>query len=621
MDDPAPSPAPAAPRPRDPHEIRIAEFRISRRVAAAVMFVLFELAPLFGLVLALRQERSIWVAIALFFIAAGALPAAGVWFGKGWAYILGQYVSGVGVVMVLVRGLSEGFHLAHFLIGGTYAGLFIAINVSRPSAAPEKAEPRAPDHLGAWLRENAEAIVIAFVMALVIRCFCIEVFKIPSSSMEPTLRGDRLQAGVGGDRIMVTKFAYEVAGISRFDVVVFKFPLNPAKNFIKRVVGLPSEELKIVDGNLYARPQKEGAFRIARKPLRIQDSIWIDAVDKESPADHLKDFAVFDSLWDQEEGDGGRHAGYTVFPGELATQEKGGERGATFRLGSRYEPRGTSADDLRIAFEFEITGPKGEVFAEISNRYGRFEARLSTEGDGALHLKGPEKATEALAKLRLAMDTRYRLDLCVYDGLAVLRVNGATLADIEFIQDDRRPALVPKPDRPVSFGARGVTFRVKDLTVGRDIHYAGRSGGIEEGEPLAIGPDQYVMMGDNVDNSHDSRAWTRRSYALDGDREIQFEAQAENPREEDRKRLLALLQDRFNLTPPPDVILEGDKDGNPWALYYTEPKGYRPRTGVGVIQGGGAKSLGSYPFIERKFIVGKAFWIWWPEGRWFRLIR
>ena len=74
-----------------------------------------------------------------------------------------------------------------------------------------------------WARENVEAIVVAFIMALVIRCFCIEVFKIPSSSMEPTLMGDNYgehyKSGctfdhgrrTGGDRIMVTKFYYALA--------------------------------------------------------------------------------------------------------------------------------------------------------------------------------------------------------------------------------------------------------------------------------------------------------------------------------------------------------------------------------------------------------------------------
>ena len=89
--------------------------------------------------------------------------------------------------------------------------------------------------------------------------------------MEPTLLGDVSRShsrdccpfnyyhvplgsdNATGDRIMVTKYYYAFSPVERFDVVVFKFPLNQAKNFIKRVVGLPNEELRIYRGNLYVR--------------------------------------------------------------------------------------------------------------------------------------------------------------------------------------------------------------------------------------------------------------------------------------------------------------------------------------------------------------------------------
>ena len=93
------------------------------------------------------------------------------------------------------------------------------------------------------LRELIETVVIAFLLALIIRTFVIQVFYIPSASMEPSL--------LIKDRIIVNKFIYHFQPIHRFDIVVFKFPGDPPRDFIKRVVGLPGESLQVVKGNLW----------------------------------------------------------------------------------------------------------------------------------------------------------------------------------------------------------------------------------------------------------------------------------------------------------------------------------------------------------------------------------
>lgn len=89
------------------------------------------------------------------------------------------------------------------------------------------------------LREYAEAIIIALLLALFVRTFIIQAFKIPSGSMENTL--------LVGDHILVSKFIYWLRDIERGDVIVFRFPKDESRDFIKRVVGLPGEEL-IVQG-------------------------------------------------------------------------------------------------------------------------------------------------------------------------------------------------------------------------------------------------------------------------------------------------------------------------------------------------------------------------------------
>jgi signal peptidase I len=99
------------------------------------------------------------------------------------------------------------------------------------------------------LRENVEAILLAIVLALFIRTFIVQAFKIPSGSMKETL--------LIGDHILVNKFLYGVKlpfvsttiiaykEPKRGDIVVFKFPEDPDKDFIKRVVGVAGD---VVEG-------------------------------------------------------------------------------------------------------------------------------------------------------------------------------------------------------------------------------------------------------------------------------------------------------------------------------------------------------------------------------------
>ena len=126
-------------------------------------------------------------------------------------------------------------------------------NNQKPLPAPAS-KPRG--FFGSILsRENIEAIVIAVVLALFIRTFIVQAFKIPSGSMQPTL--------LIGDHILVNKFLYGV-GIpftdiklldikkpGRGDVIVFIYPEDESKDYIKRVIGLPGDTIQIIDKQIF----------------------------------------------------------------------------------------------------------------------------------------------------------------------------------------------------------------------------------------------------------------------------------------------------------------------------------------------------------------------------------
>jgi signal peptidase I len=105
------------------------------------------------------------------------------------------------------------------------------------------------------MREYVETIIIALAIALFVRAFVIQAFKIPSESMKPTL--------LVGDHILVNKFIYGIripvtgkkvipfAEPLRGDVIVFIFPKDRSKDFIKRVIGLPGEKVEVRGHQIY----------------------------------------------------------------------------------------------------------------------------------------------------------------------------------------------------------------------------------------------------------------------------------------------------------------------------------------------------------------------------------
>jgi signal peptidase I len=104
-------------------------------------------------------------------------------------------------------------------------------------------------------REYFESIVIAVILALFVRTFVVQAFKIPTGSMENNL--------LIGDHLLVNKFVYgptmtalertilPVGTIRRGEVLVFKYPEQPDRDFIKRVIGLPGETLEVRDKKVY----------------------------------------------------------------------------------------------------------------------------------------------------------------------------------------------------------------------------------------------------------------------------------------------------------------------------------------------------------------------------------
>ncbi len=139
------------------------------------------------------------------------------------------------------------------------------MKICRQSASETQQSPQAV-HKKSAIRDYAESIIIALIIAFFVRTFVVQPFKIPSGSMEDTL--------AIGDHLLVNKFIYgikipmtnrrifRIRAPKRGDVVVFQYPKDTSKDFIKRVIGRPGDEIEIrnkkvyVNGESYENPHE-----------------------------------------------------------------------------------------------------------------------------------------------------------------------------------------------------------------------------------------------------------------------------------------------------------------------------------------------------------------------------
>ncbi|HCO38945.1 MAG TPA: signal peptidase I [Aquificaceae bacterium] len=111
-----------------------------------------------------------------------------------------------------------------------------------------------------WFKE----LVIVIIVVLFIRTFLVQAYNIPSGSMKPTLHV--------GDFILVNKLVYKLSEPQRGDIVVFKWPVNPQIDFIKRIIGMPGDTIEVKGEKVFINGKEV--------PLRFISKIQEDGTDK-----------------------------------------------------------------------------------------------------------------------------------------------------------------------------------------------------------------------------------------------------------------------------------------------------------------------------------------------------
>jgi signal peptidase I len=126
--------------------------------------------------------------------------------------------------------------------------------------------------LGEEIKDWVISILIAVVLAFFIRYYIVELYMVEGPSMRPTLQN--------GERLVVNKFLYRFKTPERGDILVFKYPRDPSRDFIKRVIAVPGDSVEIKEGRLFVNGQLMNETYILE---RTRGSYPLATV----PADHI----------------------------------------------------------------------------------------------------------------------------------------------------------------------------------------------------------------------------------------------------------------------------------------------------------------------------------------------
>lgn len=364
-------------------------------------------------------------------------------------------------------------------------------------------------------RENIEVVVFAIVMAMGLKVFAVEAYEIPTGSMQPTLMGTNLldpatKATDGGlhDRVLVDKISYWFRDPVRWEVVVFRYPLLAHNNYVKRLVGMPGEELMIEGGDIYVRPLGSTEdFTIARKPWNIQEPLWKRVVpgvgnDPTKWANWNRTGAY------ERESDGTlRFDGQTTIQYASSIRDRyldGYPDEIYFRVPNPSTRSSKRVSDLRIRFPLAADAATGPFRAEFM--MGPHPVEMLFEADGSFHLSLPDG--EFFQGQVEGLEEGIEIDLAFWDHCIRLAVDGDELL---FREMELAPGRNTR--NSIGFSSASKGWRLSPIQVWRDVHYLPPRQGAT---PLFRIPlEHYFMLGDNTQNSLDSRDWTAEVLRFD----------------------------------------------------------------------------------------------------------
>ena len=525
-------------------------------------------------------------------------------------------------------------------------------------------------------RETVESIAVAIILAFLFRGFVAEAFVIPTGSMAPTLRGRHMdivceqcdfeyntgasmenvedgrargevtvtccpicnfalplekdlnpnQQSFNGDRILVSKFAYQLNEPERWDVIVFKYPGNAKRNYIKRLVGLPGETLRIRHGDIYS-VDADGQANIVRKTSKKLKSMLHVVDDTDHVAEALTKVG-WPSRWQADSMLGDEQQWLQTEDGKAYVVQGGEEESWLNYRHLAPHPGDWGAIEAGFAPQW-LADTQGALIMDYysynDNRAGghttgsawvgdlAFEATIDVHSDqGELLLKLVEGGTDYLCRIDVATGEA-KLSMYNFAGEAeafddgsktrnaATSLQGTGERKIRYSNCDNQlllwvgnkvvefdgpttytpPAdVVPKwsPNNPgdmapVRIGANGAKLHVSRLRVLRDIYYLAQ----EADQRYQTEYVRNIWQAEIDDVIYDPSTWAETKVFADR-RTVEF----------------TLAEDQFF---PLGDNSPQSKDARLWSggshdtVYHSPP-----------------------PYVERELLIGKALVVYWPHG-------
>lgn len=429
-----------------------------------------------------------------------------------------------------------------------------------------------------------EWLITAFILAFVFRAFVMEAFRIPTGSMADTLMGahfrlrcpecgykyeygfvpshygleedtippqpvkmgeqtrcpncgyftpaNKVMPVANGDRILVLKCIYQFKEPNRWDVVVFKNPLNPSENYIKRLIGLPGDTIEIIDGDIYVNG------RIARKPPAVQQELWMPIYNHDyQPVSPNQRGAFNGDRWQPPFEFG--TSDWKINPAnatqlvldspadKVNTLTYGAPSANGFNITYAYNEvrmymRKPECSDLMVRFYLQAGSDQGQIGIALSKKGILYRARVDLSGRMVLSKDNGERETELVKRedVKLPPPGAFALvKFAVVDHQLLFEYNGSELSvDLGRSAGAMEQGKEPSP-RAAIFGSGKLTL--SHVAVFRDIYYIGdsqanRAARAVEGNPFTLGKDEFFVLGDNSPNSEDGRWWPEPAVANRG---------------------------------------------------------------------------------------------------------
>jgi signal peptidase I len=344
---------------------------------------------------------------------------------------------------------------------------------------------------------------------------------------KPALR----RAASRGDQIFVLKCIYQFLDPKRWDVIVFKNPVQPQINYIKRLVALPGETAEIIDGDIYIDDE------IARKPPHVQEELWMCVYDNDYQPARPQEKRFNGHTWMQpfkaDTAEGWQLTADSMAQFSLDTQTNG----APMYL--RYNP--SLGNDFRSTYAYDATGRYSEmpVCSDLMMRYYvkmeaqsaagiqlskygiRYEGWINSQGQMTISRLENDSTKKILVDgvSSGGLSGFQQIRFANVDHLLVLEYGDSRIEyDLGLGRDDAGTDRLLFPSAAIAGYGQ---LAVRHIKLMRDIHYRGKDDALNvirayEGSPLKLEADEFFVCGDNSPNSYDARMWKEPTKANPG---------------------------------------------------------------------------------------------------------